>query len=834
MPKKSKKAGNSTDEAKPIKRTRAGDAIQEVRDIYCASVKDASIAILLLGDEGTLLGANKRAEELTGFTSQELKDLSPSQLYPKEKMGEFTAALKNGRKQKVCYMDNMLLLRKGGEIIPVDLIGNMLEYEGKHILQIIILDDRVRKQAEEILSESEERYRSIINATAEGFWLINPRLETIEANESLCRMLEYSREEMLGKKPFDFTDEENRKIFEEQTSKIPGTTHRNYDIVLKSKSGKDVYCRFHATTVRDSSSNITSAFAFVTDITELKLVENSLLESKERMEQLYKVIPSAVFTVDTDRRIQSFNKKAEDITGYNATEVIGKDCSVFALNSCVKNCALFSDELQKPIMGKECGLIRKDGEIRILSKNMDLIRDIKGNIIGGVESFEDVTERKQDEETLNYLAYYDALTGLPNRRLFYDRFEMAVSSAKRNREMLAIIFLDLDNFKTVNDTLGHIVGDQLIQAVADRLRKTLRGEDTVARLGGDEFILLIKRASEIGEIAKVAQRAISALKPPFYFNNREFYITASAGIAVYPNDGNEVHDLLRNADIALYRAKEQGRDNYQFYAPTMGDKAIDRLTLENNLHKALDREEFLLYYQPIVDLNSGRISRMEALLRWQHPNFGLVYPSDFIPALEETGLIMPVGEWVLRTACNQARAWQEKGLIPVRVAVNLSPKQFQQKGLVEMISDVLGKTDLSPDYLEIEITENAVMGDIRVATETFYGIKEIGVQVSFDDFATGYSSLSLLKKLPADTLKIDQSFISDIVASSNDKEIVKAIITLAHSLSIRAIAEGVETMEQLELLREFNCDEIQGYVFSRPLPAHEATELLAAEMRLCA
>ncbi|MHB8842350.1 MAG: sensor domain-containing protein [Candidatus Aquicultor sp.] len=694
--------------------------------------------------------------------------------------------------------------------------------------------DVAHQQAQDMLRESEERYRSIINGAAEGFWLINPQLETVEVNESLCRMLEYSREEMLGKKPFDFTDKENAKIFKDQTSRIAGCSQRHYDIVLKSKSGKDIYTRFNATTVRDKDGNTISAFAFVTNISELKLIERSLLESKERMEQLYRVIPSAIFTVDADSIITGFNKKAEEITGYASEEVVGKKCSIFAISKCLKGCSLYTRNVAKPIMGKGCTIKRKDGEERIISKNADLIKDVNGRIIGGVESFEDVTEQKQAAEMLNYIAYYDALTGLPNRMLFYDRFTTAINNASRNGDMLAIIFLDLDNFKTVNDTLGHGVGDQLLHDVAVRLKDNLRSADTIARLGGDEFIVLLPRLRRTQDAAKITQKIIDSLRPPFSFGDREFHITASAGVALYPNDGDGAHALLRNADIALYRAKEYGKDSYQFYIPAMGDKALERLALENSVRKALERQEFLLYYQPIVDLTTGNIVALEALLRWQHPDHGLVYPSEFIPILEETGLIIPVGEWVVNTACKQAKTWQDKGLPPIRMAVNLSPRQFQQEGMVEMICEALDKSGLSPEYLELEITESAVMKDVDSAVTMFHKLKELGMYISVDDFATGYSSLSFLKRFPADTLKIDQSFIRDAIQNTNDAEIARAIITLAHNLGMKAIAEGVETVEQLEFLRRLKCDEIQGYVFSRPLPVQEATELLATEMRLCA
>jgi len=567
---------------------------------------------------------------------------------------------------------------------------------------------------------------------------------------------------------------------------------------------------------------------------EHKIDENAILEAKERMEQLYRVIPSAIFTVDAQGTITSFNKKAEEVTGYAAQEVLGEKCTIFAMNTCAGKCGLFAKDVPKPIMGKECVIKRKDGAERTLAKNADLIRDMNGNITGGVESFEDITERKKIEEILNYMAYYDTLTGLPNRMLFINRLDLAVSQAHRNREMLTVMFLDLDNFKTINDTLGHPVGDQLLQDVSERLESCLRKDDIIARIGGDEFTILSLRSGSISDGSEIAKKIMQALKPPFDLGGHEIHVTTSIGISVYPYNGKDSHTLLKNADAALYRAKELGRNNYQFYDTSMNAKAAEKLALENRVRKAFDNGEFVIYYQPQVDLISDGIVGMEALLRWNHPDFGTVYPAEFVPVLEEIGLLAEMDEWVLGTACKQNKMWQDMGLPCVRIAVNVSPKQFKRRDMVRIVDQVLAKTGLDPCYLDIEIIESVLIEDVEAIATIFYELREKGVRITIDDFATGYSSLSYLKKFPVDAVKIDQSFINDLIDSPDDMAIARAIITLAHNFGLRAVAEGVETTEQLEFLRTLNCDGAQGYIFSRPLMANDAAAILSRDIPLCA
>lgn len=440
----------------------------------------------------------------------------------------------------------------------------------------------------------------------------------------------------------------------------------------------------------------------------------------------------------------------------------------------------------------------------------------------------DITERKRAEEMIQYQALHDLLTGLPNRTLFNNQLALALTDAHRNEAMLAVLFLDLDRFKTINDTLGHTVGDQLLQRVTERLAGCLWQGDTIARWGGDEFTLLLPQVGQVDQAIKAAQSILNALQLAFEIEGHQLYVTSSIGVVIYPHDGEDAQTLLANADVALYRAKEKGRNQYQLYTPAMNSQASRLLALENRLHQALEREEFVVYYQPQVNIFTQEITQMEALVRWQHPELGLISPNTFVPLAEENGLIIPIGEWVLRTACAQNAAWHQAGFSPLRVAVNLSARQFQQPNLVKTVARILEEIGLEPYSMELEITETTAMQNVDFTSAMLHDLHQMGVHISLDDFGTGYSSLSYLKKFPFDTIKIDQSFIQDLTTDPKGAAIIAAMITLGRSLGLRIVAEGVETKEQLDCLRSLQCKEMQGYLFWQPLSAEEATELLRA------
>ena len=418
---------------------------------------------------------------------------------------------------------------------------------------------------------------------------------------------------------------------------------------------------------------------------------------------------------------------------------------------------------------------------------------------------------------VEHLAYYDTLTGLPNRSLFADRLAVALTHAARHHYKLAVLFLDVDRFKQVNDSLGHTTGDRLLRTVASRIRSAVREEDTVSRFGGDEFTILIHIIGKIEDAGKIAQKILDALKAPIIIDEREFVVTSSIGVSIYPIDGTDGETLIRNGDTAMYRAKDIGGNTYQFYASTMNHKALEALEVENGLRRALAQDEFVLYYQPLVDVTSGTVFGLEALIRWNHPQLGLLRPDRFIPAAEESGLIIPMGRWVLREACRQANEWHRHGHRVV-VAVNLSGRQFQDPDLTRQVREALEAADLRADYLELEITEGYAMQDVDKAIVTLRQLKALGVRIAIDDFGTGYSCLSYLKQFPIDTLKLDGSFVRDL-STPEDAQIALGVIALAHSLKLKVIAEGVETIGQMAFLREHACDRLQGYLFSRPMPA---------------
>ena len=435
-------------------------------------------------------------------------------------------------------------------------------------------------------------------------------------------------------------------------------------------------------------------------------------------------------------------------------------------------------------------------------------------------------EKHRDQESLATMAYYDALTGMPNRTLLQDRLHQAMIDADRHERLVALLFLDLDRFKHINDTFGHERGDELLKKVAKRLLECVRPGDTVARPGGDEFNVMLADVAKVDDVSRVAQRIIDAFSVPFELDGRELFITCSVGIALYPFDDRGIETLYRNADAAMYHAKDEGRNNFQFYSAEMNAQSAQRLALENALRRALERDELRVFYQPQVDLNSGRIVGAEALVRWQHPELGLVSPADFIPLTEETGLIVPIGEWVLRQACAQARAWQNAGLPPIRVAVNFSARQLRQRDLYDVVTAALQQAGLAPEWLEVELTESLVMHDVNRTIDVLRGLKQMGVTVAVDDFGTGYSSLSYLQRLPIGVIKIDRAFIEHISDNPDDAAIAKAIIALAKSLQLKTVAEGVETGAQADFLRRHGCDVMQGYYFSRPLPADKFIQLL--------
>ena len=555
-------------------------------------------------------------------------------------------------------------------------------------------------------------------------------------------------------------------------------------------------------------------------------------QSLRLRERIIEVSANAIILCSADAPgylIEYVNPAFERITGYSASEVIGQRLEdLQGPEHARQDMHAISAALHEQREGKAIVRnFRKDGSTYWSELFVAPVRDDgNGPVSHFVVAQYDISTVMRFEQELEFQSRHDVLTGLANRLLLRERLEQAMAVARRSTLPLWVVFIDLDRFKFVNDTLGHDAGDTLLKLIADRLRAATREIDTVARLGGDEFVLLLPQHANGDPGQAILQRVLDAVAQPLLVAGHEFFLTCSMGVATYPLDGDSAETLIKHADIAMYRAKEQGRNHWQSYAPAMNASMLARLSLESELRHALERGQFHLVYQPQVELRSGKIVGMEALLRWQHPTLGAIAPGDFIHLAEEMGLIVPIGAWVLQTACAQAKAWQKAGLSHLRLAVNLSARQFRQSGLLQSVREILAVTGLEARFLELELTESMMMQDVEQAIATMGKLKALGLQLSIDDFGTGYSSLAHLRHFPIDVLKIDKSFVSDIMYSADDAAIVQAIIALAHSLRLKVIAEGVETAQQLAFLRQHGCDQMQGYLFSRPLAAPAFEQLL--------
>jgi diguanylate cyclase (GGDEF)-like protein/PAS domain S-box-containing protein len=566
---------------------------------------------------------------------------------------------------------------------------------------------------------------------------------------------------------------------------------------------------------------------------ERKAVEDALFVERDRALVTLNSIGDAVLCTDISGNVTYLNQVAEAMTGWNCKEAMGKPLAdVFRIiDGATRNTA--QDPMQMAVeqnrtvgLTLNCVLIRRDGFESAIEDSAAPIHDRAGHVIGAVIVFHDVSAARAMTEQMTFAAQHDLVTNLPNRTLLNDRIAQAISLAHRNNKSVALLFLDLDRFKEVNDSLGHTVGDNLLLSVSKRLVKGVRHSDTVSRQGGDEFVILLFEIAHPEDAATTAEKILLSLAVPHQIGGNELHIGCSIGISIYPDDGLDAETLIKNADAAMYHAKESGRNNCQFFKPEMNLKAVARQSLESSLRHALDREEFLLHYQPKIDLHTGKINGVEALIRWQKNGQGLVPPAEFVPIAEACGLIVPIGRWVLRKACQQARAWQDAGLPSIPIAVNVSAIELQDKGFVHGVRTILSETGLAPRFLEFELTESVLMKDTATTVALLQEVKRIGVQFALDDFGTGYSSLSYLGNFPIDTLKIDQSFIRKITANPEDSLIVSAIINIAKSLKYHVIAEGVETREQKTYLQSRNCDWAQGFLFSRPLAAPQLMQLL--------
>jgi len=567
----------------------------------------------------------------------------------------------------------------------------------------------------------------------------------------------------------------------------------------------------------------------VEDMAARERAERALQQSEQRFRQLVSMSSDWYWEQDRELRFTMITGGFTEKAGVEVEGLIGKTRWEFVpalLESESGRAHIAQVRAHEPFANLEYQTVDEFGATRWFLVNGQPVFDDGGQLAGYRGTGSDITERKLTEQRVHHVAQHDVLTGLPNRSLLQDRLSQAIAFANRSGRQIWVMLIDLDRFKFVNDSMGHKAGDVLLMTVAARLSSALRDTDTVARLSGDEFVAIVAEDHDQQLTPEVVQRVMDSVAQPVMLGTKEFFVTCSIGVAVYPSEGTPADSLIEHADIAMYSAKKMGRNNFQFYTPAMNEESLERVRIEGALRNALERNEFVLHYQPQVDLKTGQIVGMEALIRWQHPELGMVPPNRFIGIAEETGLIVQIGAWVLRTACAQNKAWQDAGLGRLRVEVNLSARQFGAADLIAGLESVLIDTALDPDCLEIELTESLFMSDVTPAVELLHRMKSLGVNLSIDDFGTGFSSLSYLSRFPIDVLKIDRSFVADITIDANDAAIVTSIIALAHNLKLAVIAEGVETLEQLDYLRSHGCDEMQGYYFSRPLAPQDFEQLL--------
>ncbi|PYU30083.1 MAG: two-component system response regulator [Acidobacteria bacterium] len=566
---------------------------------------------------------------------------------------------------------------------------------------------------------------------------------------------------------------------------------------------------------------------------ERKAVEEALFIEKERAQVTLNSIGDAVLSTDISGNVTYLNHAAESLTGWSREEALRRPVAeVFqiidgATRQPARNPMELAVQQNKTVgLTANCILIRPDGLECAIEDSAAPIHDRRGQVTGAVIVFHDVTAARAMSFRMSHLAQHDSLTDLPNRLLLNDRLTRAIASARRNGNRLAVLFVDLDRFKDINDSLGHAIGDKLLQSVAERLVARVRNSDTVSRPGGDEFVVLLSELEHPEDAAVCAKKMLTALTAPHRIAQHDVHVTVSIGVSTYPEDGQDAETLVKSADTAMYQAKENGRNNYEFFRQDMNIRAVERQSLEGSLSRALERHEFVLHYQPKINLEKGAITGAEALIRWLHLDRGLIPPAQFVPIAEDTGLLLPIGQWVLHEACRQARAWLDAGLRPVPVAVNISAVEFRDKGFLEGVRAILKDTRLEPRYLELELTESVLMQHAESSASVLQALKTMGVQLAVDDFGTGYSSLSYLRRFPIDTLKVDRSFVRQITADADDAIIASAVISMGKSLKLRVVAEGVETREQLAFLQDQRCDEGQGYYFSRPVVAEQFAKLL--------
>jgi len=816
---------------------------REGDELFKLILDNALDAYIAIDENSNILEWSLPAEKIFGWSKQEVlgQSLTSTIIPPKYKAAHDAGMkrfLTTGKHRLLNQRIEITACRKDGDELPVELSITPIKIAGSYIFSASLRDITQRKQIEEALRNQTSLLQSILDNIADGvsvadtqerLLLINPAAERmlgLDPLESHPNQVVHDYELYLADKVTPYPHDKRP-----MTRVIHGEAVYDLEAYVRhEKAPEGRWVSANAKPLKDSEGRILGGVVVLRDITERKQVEEELRQAQEHFRLLVEGITDyAIIMMDVNNIVVSWNPGAERILGYSKAEVIGQPATVFFTPE-----DNHSDQIQRELQqamteGRfedERWHVRKDNTRFWGSGIMMPLWDKAGSLRGFVKIMRDNTARKIAEEQIAYLANHDPLTGLANRVQFNNRLHDALAHAKRDNSYIAVLLLDLDRFKFINDTLGHHIGDLLLKEVSLRLLSCVRETDLVARLGGDEFVIIQTHLAQPKAAGVLTQKLIKELSRTYLLDGQEIHSSASIGVAVYPKDAKDPVQLLKNADIAMYQAKAQGRYNYVFYKEEMRAQANSRKSLEENLRRALEKKEFILHYQPQIDLSSWKVTGVEALLRWQCPQLQMLPPAEFINLAEETGLIIPIGEWVLRTACLQNKIWQKAGISPFRIGVNLSARQFKNAKFVETVGRALKDASLDPAYLELEITERLLMESTHSNSAILSSLKTIGVHISIDDFGTGFSALSYLKHFPIDVLKIDQAITQHLPHNRYDTAITSAIISLAQALGIRVIAESVETVEQLAFLKKQGCTSIQGFLCSPPVTAGELEKLL--------
>ena len=785
-------------------------------------------AVIVTAPDGRILDFNPAALDFFCISRAELHESNITSFYAN--MADWAGLIRQLDETGLIHNTPVIFVDRRNQVKHSLVTTMQLDNSDDSIFgyQCVIRDVTKRRSAEKKLHSQKSYAEQLIDIAPEAIAILDLDDRVMRVNEEFCKLFQYVGKTCIGRRMDELIVPEHLKAESLSLSaRAMGGACFEVETRRMRQDGTLVDVSVLAKPIATENDE-PAIYVIYRDISERKRAQEALTKSEERHRTVLEAAPDPVIVQDMAGGVIYLNPAFTRVFGWSLDEYQGRAIDYIPQENLPETLE-FIEKIKQgtSFSGVETRRSTKDGRQVDVSISGAVFFDTDGNPEGYVNTLQDISERRKKDAELRYVAYHDMLTGLPNRKSFYMCLDdLLLHSSRRNSDHAwALMFLDLDKFKQVNDALGHDTGDHLLKGVADRLKGCLRETDHLFRLGGDEFTVILTNLSHDIDVARVARKILKSITRPFRFNGHEIFTSTSIGISVFPNDGWDVEGLVKNADMAMYTAKENGGGGYQFFTEEMNRKALHRMKMESSLRKALDHNELVLYYQPLVN-EVNRIMGMEALLRWHHPELGLILPTDFIRITEETGIIVPVGRWVLQTACTQTKRWHDMGFSDLFVAVNLSARQLQEPDFEQMMVDIIDESELPPECLKLEVTESSVIQNPEVCIAKMNNLRAKGITFSIDDFGTGYSSLSYLKRFPIDSLKIDRSFISDAMNSKGDREIIKTIITMAHNLNIDAVAEGVETQEQKDFLFSYGCKRMQGFLFAHPVPEDQFKGLL--------